>query len=592
LIFPTILLTEFIAAHPIAIFGQCSFPVKSTGIKESNDMKGNTEYKELKNLLPGISFSANELSASRLDFLAESIGEENFCRLAAQHLVALARPETALPDNLRRFRLLVRDGIVFFLSGISYRRLREAILVQVRLPVECDPGERLLQLARHFPTLNKLGQIIARNPGVDPSLKKWLVRLETGAVFSRPEDILGHIIGQLPEDDTLSKVQLSSNILAEASVAAVVPFSLSEEDGNDESTGVFKVLKKDIGFHLAEELRLLAKAVAYLERDRDRYELQEMMLTDLFAEVRDSMAMEVDLEAERKNLVEASRTYGAVKGVVIPRLLPLRTPCLTAMEYIAGTRITDAELKPDQRQALARRVFQAVICLPLFSTEDSALFHGDPHAGNILAVTGCIPTEPDIALIDWTLAGRLSKAQRAQFMEMMTSIVIGDGLRLRESIDRLCHGSPESVKVEQLLAAASSFQDDPLKTAFHILEEMTMAGMVMPPELILFRKAFFTLEGVLNDLSTDFSMAEAMSDYLGGLVLAELPRRIGLGLLPVPDTAFSYRTLLSNEVLTELSLHRSFALWNKAMTSQFAIFEAQASFSAAILAAMATEPCA
>src|SRR5512140_641244 len=98
------------------------------------------------------------LSPSRLDFLAKSLGEEAFCRLAAEHLVALSRPEKALAGGLERFRLLVRDGIIYFLSRISYRRLREAILAQVRLPLECEPGERLLHLALHFPTLHKLGQ--------------------------------------------------------------------------------------------------------------------------------------------------------------------------------------------------------------------------------------------------------------------------------------------------------------------------------------------------------------------------------------------------------------------------------------------------
>jgi ubiquinone biosynthesis protein len=531
------------------------------------------------------SLFGNKISTEQVDLLAESLGRQNFCNLAAEYLVSLARPEAALPKSLIRFQLLVREGVAFFLSRISYERVRETVLAQARLSASCHRGERLLHLARQFPTLHKLGQIIARTPGIDTNLKIWLIRLESDDVFSKSEDILGLIIKQLP-DDTLTKIELSRHILAEASVAAVVPFSFNEKNRSGKTTGVFKVLKKDIGSRLEEELRLLSETAAYLEQDRNRYHLQEMMLTDLFAKVRESLAMEVDLAAERENLIESRRTYGAEKGLVIPQLFPFTTPFLTAMEYVNGTRITDTILPPDQRKDLARRVFQAVICLPLFSPEDSSLFHGDPHAGNILAISGRTSTEPDIALIDWTLAGRLPKIRRAQLMEMMACIVIGDDRKLRRSLNRLCDNPPGSVKVDELLAASSFAIDDPIKTAFHLLEDITMAGMVLPPELILFRKAFFTLEGVLNDLSPGFSTSKAMTDYLGGLLLTELPQRIGAGFLPVADAALQYKTLLSNQALIELTLSHSFALFNRAVTSQFAILEAQARFSASVMALM------
>lgn len=479
--------------------------------------------------------------------------------------------------------MLVRDGIIYFLSRISYGRMREAILAQVQLPLECEPGERLLHLALHFPTLHKLGQIIARKPGIDPGLKGWLAQLETGVIHCEPSDIFSRISALLEDDDSAAGLQLSPCILAEASVSAVIPFTWREPGHTSESVGVFKVLKKKVGAHLAEELRLLAETVVFLERDGFLYGLQEMMLADLFARVRESLAKEVDLAAERENLVEAARVYAAVKEIRIPRLLSFRTPYLTAMEYMDGVRITDARLTAAERQVLARQAFQAVICIPLFSAEESALFHGDPHAGNILAVTGGASKTLAIALIDWTLAGRLSKDQRWRLVEMMIGITIGDNRMLREAISLLCGGWTGSVNVEALLGDSSIHHVDPLKTAFHLLEEMTMAGMVMPPELILFRKAFFTLEGVLNDLSPDFSMGEAISDYISRLVLAELPRRVITGLLPVPDTALGYCSLLSNEMLANLTLHCSLAVWNKAMSSQLAIFEAQTRFSVAFL---------
>ncbi len=539
------------------------------------------------NFLSSPAGTPQAFSPSRLDHLVETMGEKAFCRLAAEHLVALARPEAALPGNLGTFRLLLRDGIVFFLSRMSYPRLRASIVSQANLPRNSGPGERLLHLALNFPTLHKLGQIVARNPGLDPSLKKWLVRLEHGVVRSNPIDLLETICKQLSPEDSAIEVQLTPRILAEASVAAVVPFTWSEPGAIDPIDGVFKILKKNIAAHLDEELRILSETVAFLENDRAKYGLRELMLSELFAEVRESMAKEIDLAAEREHLEEAARIYAKVRKIRIPRLFSFQSPGLTSMEYLDGVRITDADFCTEQRRALARLVFEAVICIPLFAAEDSALFHGDPHAGNILSVSTA--EGPAVALIDWTLADRLSKVQRGQIVEMMIGVSIGDSKRAGEAIEQLCGGTRGGADIERLLASAL-VHDDPIKVGFHLLEEMTMAGMVMPPELILFRKAFFTLEGVLNDLAPDFSMFEAMSDYVGGLLLAELPERLGSGFLPLVDTALQHRSLLSNEALANLGLHHSLTIWEKAMSFQFALFAAQTRFSTDFLRSMTVPP--
>src|SRR5512147_359869 len=62
--------------------------------------------------------------AARLDRLAQLLGEKRFGQEAARQLMLFARPEIALPSSLGGYAPLVREGIEFFLSGISYPRLR------------------------------------------------------------------------------------------------------------------------------------------------------------------------------------------------------------------------------------------------------------------------------------------------------------------------------------------------------------------------------------------------------------------------------------------------------------------------------------
>lgn len=528
----------------------------------------------------------------QLDLLVQSMGEQSFCQMAASHLMSLARPEDAIPGSLARFVPLIRDGIELFLSRTSSPRLRKVILSQSALSDSCAPGERLLNLALHFPTLHKLGQIIARNPELDPKLKKWLICLEQGNYGTDPDRQMHRIRTELAGLNLRSRIRLYPHIIAEASVATVLPYSWQDPGSSQTNKGVFKVLKPEIKANLREELRILEGVVPIIEQNRQRYGLQEMKLAHLLQDIRGDLAREVNLAVEQKNLAEASRIYGGVAGVRIPEMAPFCTQSMTSMEYIDGVRISDIELTEKQRQTLARLTFETVICVPLFAKENLSLFHGDPHAGNILAVPVSDSGDFDVALLDWTLAGHLSKKQRMAVMELLVGIMKSDSSTIARVIESLASGAKkntvkdrdyliETIKI--FLASAENADCDPLKKAFRLLEKMTMEGLVFPSELILYRKSFFTLEGVLHDISPDFAMGKAMESYISMLLLQELPVRSGMWMTPWADTSENYRALLSNQSLLELSLYQNIKSWQQNMQRSSSIIEAQVKLSADLL---------
>lgn len=532
-------------------------------------------------LLRAFENASEEQLMHHLDMMVLSMGEQPFCQLSAEHLVALARPERAMPDSLARFGPIVRDGIVFFLSHISYPRLRKAILSQARLQADSETGERLLDLALYFPTLHKLGQIIARNPGLDPSLKRWLIQLEMGHYRTDISELVQHLVGCLAGVDLTHKVCLAADILAEASVAAVLPFTCQIKRLEETSGGVFKVLKPNIEANLLEELLILEDVARFFENNRETYGLQDMMVVDLFNEIRDDLTREIDLAVEQKNMAEAAEIYCRVEGVRIPKLFSFCTPTVTSMEFIDGLRTTDIEISQEQRKALANLIFEAIICIPLFSMEDTALFHGDPHAGNILAVPGKSSDDFSIALLDWTLAGHLTKKQRSHIMEMMVGIRTDDVNRMCQAIGLMINNTGSKATSERLKECVTGFitlqdhQGDPLKMVFRLMAELTMEGLVFPSELILFRKAFFTLEGVLTDISPGFSMSKTMENYLGRLLLAEIPLRFTTGFLPILDRSLNYRTLLSNQALGDLTFHEAVSVWHNAMITNSSLIGMQ-----------------
>ena len=525
--------------------------------------------------------STKEEQIQQVELMVATMGERPFCQMAAEHLVSLARPEKAMPESLVRFAPMVRDGIVFFLSQISYPRLRRAVLSQAKLKDDCEIGERLLDLALHFPTLHKLGQIIARNPGLDPGLKGWLIRLEKGHYRTDTAELVQVLTDWLSGVEPGFKIILEPHILAEASVAAVLRFTFQRKNRTKRSTGVFKVLKPRIEEHLQQELFLIEKVAIFLENHRQIYGLQDMMVVDLFNEIRDDLIREIDLAAEQKNLVEARKIYSTTQDVHIPELFSFCTPAITSMEFLDGIKVTDVETTAIERHNLARLVFEAIICMPLFSLKKAALFHGDPHAGNILILPGKTASKPHVALIDWTLAAHLKRAQRGYMVEMMVGIITEDVQRICETINLLLPQSPSPAKMMQIKGCVTAHivsqdhPDDPLKNVFQLMAQLTMEGFVFPAEMILFRKTFFTLEGVLADISPGFSMAEALQNYLGQLLLAEVPLRVTAAFLPAPDDNSHYKTLLSNQDLGKLSFSQSLSALHKGMTMTNLIFESQ-----------------
>lgn len=520
----------------------------------------------------------------QMDTFARAIGEEAFCRKAAKEIIRQSCPETALPDQYDRFRPLIRDGIGFFLSRISYSRIREVIFSLMEVEAERHSGASLLALALHFPTLHKLGQVIARHPHLDPEMKQWLIKLENGLYTTATCRQVRHIKEQLHLQSTDSQVQVSENLLAEASVASVFPFTCRQKGETTASRGVFKVLKPGIADHLREELLILEKLADAFENDRDRYALHEIRLTDLFGEVQEDLSREIDLLAEQAHLEEAASFYNGVAAVRIPKLYPFCTPTLTAMDYLEGPKITDARLSPDQGARLARAAFEALICTPIFSSRERALFHGDPHAGNILAVPCSGHGGYRLGLLDWTLAGHLEKGHRKGLIMLMIAIIKEDAGAIVRGIEDLAADNTPWDKdkriqlvqcVEQQIISPAYQDGSMIKKSFQLMERMTLEGIVFPSPLLLFRKAFFTLEGVLDDIAPGFVMEPVMDAYICMLVFQELPQRTMNLFLPAMDKAEAYQSLLANHTLHELGLHQVTSLLHQAMKGYTTFLETQ-----------------
>jgi ubiquinone biosynthesis protein len=405
-------------------------------------------------------------------------------------------------------------------------------------------------MAEKIPTLHKLGQILARNRYLDPAFRKWLIRLENGIGNSPVEPILEKVRHELVKSSTLKSVNIDDTILSEASVGAVVGFTWPAPDGAQIIRGVFKVVKPGIETKLQEEFDILEKLADYFVRRKDRYPLKDFLFREICADIRAALEKELALDGEQAHLRQAAHFYRHT-GVEIPGLLPLCTDQMTAMTLVAGDKITDVVLMPEDRARSARALFRAVVWHPLITSQDRAIFHGDPHAGNIFAAPG----DPRPVLLDWSMAGVLLRQQRLTIIRLVQHILLEDPAGIYNAIYDLSvsdsaekHWSEERIKkaISEVLSEPEYAQATLLFKAFTLVDRLAVKGIRFPQDLLLFRKAFFTVDGILHDLDPNFNMDTYLFALMGALAAEELPQRWLFQALPWMDHPANYKSNLAN----------------------------------------------
>jgi ubiquinone biosynthesis protein len=414
--------------------------------------------------------------------------------------------ETLVPEANREWRPLVRDSIQFFFSQLSDRRLAAKLVEQVELPQETPPEARLIRLISKMPGLQKLGQVLARNRRLRPTLRHALTELENGMCDVTAEEIRAIIVDQLGHRLERYAVEIEPAILSEASVSAVIRFTWRQPD-RERQHAVFKVLKPYVPHCFAEDMTLLQKLGRFLAAKERGYRFAVRDVNEMMTEVRMLLEHELDFTREQSSLGEAAHIYRATFGIRVPKVIPpLCTPRITAMSAENGVKVTEARSQsPVRRDRIAGQLIQALLAVPLFSREDPAIFHADPHAGNLLY------DEPnrELVVLDWALAERLDLESRRQVVLLVLMMILRNPEGVRQAIQALSRGDKRvrtrdrliRGHVDRFFTQLIPDQSAGALEAMMLLDEIALAGVRFPAPLFLFRKIVFTLDGVLHDIA-------------------------------------------------------------------------------------------
>jgi ubiquinone biosynthesis protein len=416
--------------------------------------------------------------------------------------------ELLVPEVYRQWRPLVREAMLFVVSRLSVDRLAPKVVEQVELPPETPPEVRLLRFIAKVPGLQKIGQVLARNRNLDPRLRRALSELENGISDVSLDEIRAVILRDLGPQIQTYAVQLDAVKLSEASVSAVVGFTWRNPESHRRERGVFKVLKPYIPGCYAEDMRILQQLARHLARKHRAGGVHLAGVAETLTEIRLLLEHEVDFHREQTLLLDALGAYRAVPGVRVAQLIqPLSTATLTALTHEKGVKVTSALACPAPlRVHMAERLAEALIAVPALAKGKDSIFHADPHAGNLLYDQ----RRRELVILDWALTERLTRSQRQSMLMLVLMMILRDADGMVNAVERLRHGlAPHDAeqariireRVTGLLERLPLFQIPGAMEAMRLLDEIALEGVRFPAALLMFRKAFFTLEGVLEDIA-------------------------------------------------------------------------------------------
>jgi ubiquinone biosynthesis protein len=238
------------------------------------------------------------------------------------------------------------------------------------------------------------------------------------------------------------------------------------------------------------------------------------------------LSSEVNLSAEQAHLEEARRIYAGNAQVLVPRLLPFCSRTVTAMERVRGVKVTDVHCSPGKRRSLAATLVNALLAHPLWSEGPRTLFHADPHAGNLFETA-----DGRLALLDWSLVGRLGAEERVGFMQIALAALGLDASGIIRALGRLALRPVDSRRVDPILDEALGQVRHGRFPGFSwgldLMDRLAVSGAVQFSEdLLFFRKATLSLSGVLADVDESYSLDAGLLTAASQAFVKDLPARI------------------------------------------------------------------
>ena len=281
------------------------------------------------------------------------------------------------------------------------------------------------------PAYIKLGQWLSARADILPQpYMAELAKLQDEvppAPYEQIDKIIRHDLGQSYEKFE----HIDSDAVSGASLGQVY---LAQMDGREvaikvKRPGIEKIIKQDV----AILKRIFPIALRFVDPNLG------FSAKGMLEQFEESIREELDYTAESKNLKEIKDNVAKYGDVVIPKVYDeMSTKNVLTMEYLVGTKVTDIEslerMGIDRKKLVldVHRVFFRMLL-------SNAIFHADPHPGNI-----SVTKDGQLILYDFGMVGRIDEQTRMRLVRLYLALIDQDPARTVRIMNSLGMLAPDA----------------------------------------------------------------------------------------------------------------------------------------------------
>ena len=401
-------------------------------------------------------------------------------------------------------RVLFTYGLGEFVDALDLTRHLDAVLAVISRRSRNDVGtlsrpERLrMALEALGPTFIKLAQILSTRPDLIPiDYAIELSKLQDRVSPFPFEEARALIEKDLGKPLTALFLSVEPTPLAAASIAQVHRATLL--DGREV---IIKIRRPGIKKIIEADLEILGHLATIAEENIRKLRIHAP--GRIVKEFARSIERELDFTLEAANTRSFARRFDKHRHIHIPEVhRELCTESILVLEYVHGIKpsgpqpLIDAGLDP---KILAKRGATAM----MHQIFDFGMFHADPHPGNLFMLPG-----NRICFLDFGQVGRISRRERADFIDLLIHAVRGDERRVVDILLRfvLTESEPDRTSLErdcsEIIEQYLSSPIGELQIARIVNQAVAILmghGLGLRPHFYLMLKALATAEGVARSL--------------------------------------------------------------------------------------------
>jgi ubiquinone biosynthesis protein len=170
------------------------------------------------------------------------------------------------------------------------------------------------------------------------------------------------------------------------------------------------------------------------------------------------------------------------------------------------------------REQIKKRLCETIAGVYLTMLFDEALFHADPHSGNLIVME-----HGRLGILDFGMVGRIDENLRETIEEMLVAIASGDQHRLMRLIRRIGDAPPTlddsalAIDVAEFIGTygRQSLGDFDLTGALNELSGVLHRhAITLPNQSALLLKMLISLEGTLRELGASFDSLDVVRSFM------------------------------------------------------------------------------